>query len=305
MAKPQVGIVRKSRPNSTFLVLSINNSPSAIAAARKLCGSATKMAAGVNKSDKGADLAFVLSFGDAFWRVISPTSPRRLRPFSGVSGATQEVPATGGDIFIHVSSKKRGANFALAREAMAILKGHAIVMDEAQCFVYQDSRDLTGFIDGTANPKGRAATLAALVDDDAEFNGGSFVLAQRYVHDLEKWGTLSTGEQERIIGRTKKKSVELDPKPEDSHVSRAEIMEGGKERKIVRHSMPYGSAKGVQGLFFTAYAKDPAIFEAQLARMFGGAPDGMRDRLMEFSRPVTGAFFFAPSMKGLENLARF
>jgi putative iron-dependent peroxidase len=304
MAKPQIGIVRKSRPYSTFLVLSINNSPSAIEAVRKLCWSVTKMSAGVNKADKGADLAFVLSFGDAFWKTLSPTAPKRLGPFNGISGTTQEVPATGGDIFIHINSKKPGANFALASEAMAILKGHAIVMDEAQCFVYQDSRDLTGFIDGTANPKGRAATIAALVDDDAKFNDGSFVLTQRYVHNLEKWGTVPAQEQERIIGRTKKKSVELDPKPEDSHIARAEIMEGGKERKIVRHSMPYGSAKGVQGLFFVAYAKDPAIFETQLARMFGGAPDGMRDRLMEFSRPVTGAFFFAPSMTGLANLAR-
>ncbi len=291
-------------PYSTFLVLQINASPSANAAVRKLCGSASKMSANVNKADKGADLAFVLSFGDAFWRELSPTAPKRLKTFNGISGTTPGVPATGGDVFIHINSKRPGVNFALAREAMAMLKGHAIVMDEAECFVYQDSRDLTGFIDGTANPKGRAAALAALVDDDAKFNGGSFVLAQRYVHDLEKWETLPTSEQERIIGRTKKKSVELDPKPEDSHISRAEIVEGGKERKIVRHSMPYGSAKGVQGLFFVAYAKDPAIFEAQLARMFGGATDGMRDRLMEFTRPVTGAFFFAPSMKGLGNLAR-
>ncbi|MBI3581386.1 MAG: Dyp-type peroxidase [Nitrospinae bacterium] len=290
MAKPQIGIVRKGLPYSTFLVLSITTSPAANAAVRKLCGAASKMAADVNKSDKGADLAFVLSFGDAFFRGLSPKIPKQLRPFNGVPGATTGVPATGGDIFIHVNSKKPGANYALAREAMTVLKGHARVMDEVQGFVYQDSRDLTGFIDGTANPKGRAASLAALVDDDAEFNGGSFVLAQRYVHDLEKWETLPAREQERIIGRTKKKSVELDPKPEDAHIARAEIMEGGRERKIVRHSMPYGSAGGERGLFFTAYAKDPAIFEAQLARMFGGAPDGMRDRLMEFSRPVTGAF---------------
>lgn len=291
-------------PYGIFLVLRVENSPSAMAAVRRFCGAISKTVSGLNKADKGSSLACTVSFGADLWRKISSGAPKRLRPFGGTSGKALSAPATGGDVFLHINSSRQGANYACARQLLAMLDGCALVAEEAHGFNYLDSRDLTGFIDGTANPKGREKARAALVVDDAGFNGGSFVLTQRYVHNLAGWETLPARAQERIIGRTKKDSVELDPKPDDSHIARAEIVEGGRELKIVRHSMPYGAAGGEQGLFFVAYAKDPAIFEAQLSRMFGSAPDGLHDRLMEFSRPVSGAFFFAPSLAVLARLAR-
>ena len=299
---PQPGIVRRGMPYSIFLILTVKSSSSATAAVRRLCGAIPKISAALNKN-RGTKLACTASFGAAYWKTLSSRAPKMLRPFAGISGKKTKVPSTGGDIFLHINSAQQGVNFACAKELLALLDGHATVKEEVHSFVYLDSRDLTGFIDGTANPKGKE-TAAALVDDDPRFNGGSYVLTQRYVHDLEKWKTVPVRQQERVIGRTKKESLELDPKPADSHISRAEIVEKGKELKIVRHSMPYGAAGGKQGLFFVAYAKDPAIFEAQLDRMFGAAPDGMRDKLMNFTRPETGAFFFAPSLAALARLAR-
>lgn len=184
--------------------------------------------------------------------------------------------------------------------------GLVAVLEEVEGFSYLDSRDLTGFIDGTANPKGEERMEVALIgDEDPDFAGGSYVLAQRYVHDLEKWSRLPVAEQEMVFGRTKPDSTELgeDKKPATAHISRVEIEEDGEELKIVRHSLPYGKASGESGLFFIAYSKDARIFEKMLSRMIGTAGDGLHDHLMDFTRAVSGAIFFVPPLEVLRRLA--
>jgi putative iron-dependent peroxidase len=180
------------------------------------------------------------------------------------------------------------------------------LMEEVAGFRYLDSRDLTGFIDGTENPKGAGRAAAALIGrEDPDYAGGSYVAVQRYVHDLAKWRLMGDREQERIIGRTKPDSMELpaSKKPATAHISRVVIKEDEEELQILRHSYPYGTVKEA-GLFFVAYTKSLDIFDRMLQRMMGASGDGLHDRLMEFSHAVTGAAFFVPSLATLAALKK-
>jgi porphyrinogen peroxidase len=177
-------------------------------------------------------------------------------------------------------------------------------MEEVHGFRYLDTRDLTGFIDGTENPKGKERAMAALIGkEDPAFAGGSYAFTQRYVHDLKKWASIPLPEREGAIGRRKKDSKELSAKvkPPTAHISRVVIEENGEELQIVRHSFPYGAVTQA-GLFFIAYTKDLAVPEKMLSRMFGTSGDGLHDHLMDFTRAVSGATFFAPSLKVLKSL---
>jgi len=197
-------------------------------------------------------------------------------------------------------------NLELAMRLAHRLQPVATVSEEMHGFRYLDSRDLTGFIDGTENPKGKDRAAAALIGaEDRQFAGGSYMAVQRYVHDLDRWRRLDDREQERIIGRTKRKSIELlkSRKPDTAHVSRVVIKRDGEELQILRQSYPWGTVREA-GLYFVAYTKSLDIFDLILARMMGASDDGRHDRLMEFSRAVTGATFFAPSLETLASLQR-
>jgi putative iron-dependent peroxidase len=179
-------------------------------------------------------------------------------------------------------------------------------LDEVQGFRYFDERDLLGFVDGTENPRGEAAIEAVLVgDEDADFAGGSYVIVQKYLHDLGAWNTLSTEAQERIIGRTKLSDIELDDsvKPTSAHNALTTIVENGKEVKILRDNMPFGRpAHGEFGTYFIGYSRSPRTIEQMLENMFIGRPPGNYDRILDFSRAVTGNLFFVPSATFLENV---
>jgi putative iron-dependent peroxidase len=180
-------------------------------------------------------------------------------------------------------------------------------VDEVQGFRYFDERDLLGFVDGTENPRGAAATEAVLIgDEDAAFEGGSYVIVQKYLHDLDAWNTLSTETQERIIGRTKLSDIELDDsvKPTSAHSALTTIVENGREIKILRDNMPFGRpGYGEFGTYFIGYSRSPRTIEQMLENMFIGRPPGNYDRLLDFSRAVTGNLFFVPSATFLENVA--
>ena len=174
-------------------------------------------------------------------------------------------------------------------------------------FRYFDDRDLIGFVDGTENPTGQAAVDAVLVgDENPEFAGGSYVVVQKYLHDLGRWNSLSTEAQERIIGRTKLSDIELDDsiKPTSAHNALTTIVEDGKEIKILRDNMPFGrAAQGEFGTYFIGYSRSPKTIEQMLENMFIGRPPGNYDRLLDVSRAVTGNLFYAPSIRFPENAA--
>ncbi len=180
-------------------------------------------------------------------------------------------------------------------------------MDEAHGFNYFDDRDLIGFVDGTENPVGQAAIDATIVgEEDMAFAGGSYLIVQKYLHDLKGWNALPVEQQERIIGRTKLSDIELDDavKPTSAHNALTTIMEDGEQLEIVRDNMPFGEVgKGEFGTYFIGYARSPTTIEQMLVNMFVGRPPGNYDRLLDFSRAVTGTLFFVPPATFLENVA--
>lgn len=247
-----------------------------------------------------AGLVTVVGFGPVLWQNLSGSIAPGLHALQPLAGKFS-MPATGGDIFLHIHSSRYDLCFALAQDFMAESDDVFEVLEETAGFRYLDSRDLTGFIDGTENPHEmeERAAVALLGDDAGEYAHGSFVFAQRYVHRLDKWKRINVDAQERVIGRSKLESIELDDavKPATAHIARTVIEENGAELQIVRHSLPYGEASGEQGLFFVAYTKNISIIDRMLARMFGTDADGGSDRLLDFVTPVGGGYFFAPSQE--------
>lgn len=306
MPTPQAGIIPAPNPNALFLVLRVLDPEKNSKAVAKVAAGIPALVEKVGAIDPRAKLVCTVSFGSDFWDVVSPGKrPAGLHPFKAIEADGRRAPSTGGDVFLHILSKRHDLNFELATRVRNQLGGAIEVMDEVHGFQYLDSRDLTGFIDGTENPKGGKdrAEVALIGNEDAAFAGGSYVFTQRYVHNLQKWATVPTKEQEKIIGRRKSDSEELSAKvkPPTAHISRTVIEENGEELEIVRHSFPYGTVSE-NGLFFIAYCKTLDIPEKMLARMIGTTGDGLHDHLMDYSHAVSGAYFFAPSLEILRTL---
>ncbi len=307
MADPQAGIVPEPSQNALFLILRVVNPLQDGPAVARVAAQVPALIQKVGALDRRAKLVCTVSFGPEFWDVVSPRKrPRGLRPFKALDAGGRRAPNSGGDLLLHILSKRHDLNFEVAMRIRKQLGEHVAVMDEVHGFRYLDGRDLIGFLDGTANPKGKERSAVALIgNEDRDFAGGSFVFTQRYVHDINAWVAQSTAEQEDVIGRRKRDSKEMSDarKPPTAHVSRVVIEEDGKELEIVRHSFPYGTVSEA-GLFFIAYNKTIDTFEKMLSRMMGAAGDGLHDHLMDFTRPVSGATFFAPSVQVLKALGQ-
>lgn len=253
-----------------------------------------------------AQIKTSVAFGQTLWQSLYEKTPEGLKILEPIHGSFN-MPAVPADVLIHIASARADICFALSQSFFEGIQDQVEVLDERVCFRYFDGRDITGFIDGTENPQfpdDRAET-ALLGDEHAVFTDGSFVFAQRYAHDLEKWKKLKVDSQEQVMGRTKLESIELDDdvKPENAHVARTVVEdEKGEELEILRHSLPYGDGKGDQGLFFIAYTKDLSRIDRMLERMFGTSDDGIHDRLLHFVTPLDGAYYFAPSEEVLEEI---
>ena len=245
----------------------------------------------------------VLAFGPALWSRLAPDRvPVGLHPFAGVHGAEgHHAPATPHALWFWLHGDHPDELFARALGVQRSLKGVARLAAEERGFRFRDSRDLLGFIDGSANPEGPARLEVALVPERKRGAGGSHVFAQRWVHDLAAFEALSERDQEKVIGRTRVDSVELKGRamPADSHVRRTDIEVGGEAQEIYRRSAPFGTVRE-HGLYFLGFSRDAARFDNLLASMFGATADGRRDRLLEFSRPTSGALYFAPSVEDLD-----
>jgi putative iron-dependent peroxidase len=245
----------------------------------------------------------VIGYGSDFWRALAPSDvPDDLAPFQPLGRVGgHHAPATQHDFWLWINGSSRDVVFEHARAAANAIADVATVATDQPAFVHRDSRDLTGFIDGTANPALLEAPRAALVPDGRPGAGGSIVLTQRWVHNLDAFQALPVSEQERVFGRTKADSVEFEgPKlPVNAHIARTQIEDpSGEEIPIYRRSVPYGTI-AEHGLYFVAFSADRARLDRMLARMFGMAEDGVHDRLTDFSRPVTGAYYFAPALTWL------
>jgi porphyrinogen peroxidase len=290
-----------------FLVVTIAPGLDNRAAVRSFCGDLQGLIRAVDFRDLGAHLSCVMGIGSEAWdRLFGDPRPAELHPFQEIQAESRHAVSTPGDLLFHIRAKRADLCFELATQIMARLGDAASTVDEVHGFRYFDDRDLLGFVDGTENPRGEAVIGAAIIgEEDPTFIGGSYVIVQKYLHDMDRWNALSTEAQERIIGRTKLTDIELDDsiKPTFAHNALTTITENGKEFQIVRDNMPFGNAAaGEFGTYFIGYCRTPRITEQMIENMFVGRPPGNYDQLLDFSRPVTGALFFVPSVTFLESV---
>ncbi|GII74103.1 peroxidase [Sphaerisporangium melleum] len=289
-----------------FLVVTV--SPGGEPAARDLLTDLPALQRSVGFRAPEGRLSCVAGIGSAAWdRLFGGPRPAELHEFRELNGPEHRAVSTPGDLLFHIRAMRLDLCFELASQIMDRLRDVVVVRDEVQGFKYFDVRDLLGFVDGTENPVGPVASEAVLIgEEDPEFAGGSYVIVQKYVHDLRAWNALTVDEQEKVIGRTKLSNIELDDavKPADSHVALTTITDpDGTERRILRDNMPFGNVgRGVFGTYFIGYARTPAVTERMLENMFLGDPAGNHDRILAFSKAITGTLFFVPSLDFLDDL---
>jgi putative iron-dependent peroxidase len=253
-----------------------------------------------------AQLSCVTGIGSELWdRLFTGAKPAGLHRFRQWKGATHTAISTPGDLLFHLRAGQLDVCFEMATKIAGRLAGAADIVDETHGFKYFDERDLLGFVDGSENPVGDAARRAVVIgDEDPDFAGGSYVIVQKYVHDMAAWNSLTVEEQEAAVGRSKLDNIEIADKATNSHVALNTVDDpDGTELKILRDNMPFGSvAAGEFGTYYIAYAATPDVPEQMLRRMFLGNPYGNHDRLLDFSTPRTGSLFFVPTGDFLDDL---
>ena len=290
-----------------FLVVTINPDPNNHTAVRSFCADLPALNRAVEFRNLEAGLTCVMGIGSEAWdSLFGQPRPAELHPFREIRAGSRHAISSPGDLLFHIRAKRMDLCFELATRIMASLGGAVSAVDEVHGFRYFDDRDLLGFVDGTENPRGQGVIEAAIIgEEDRAFAGGSYVIVQKYLHDMDGWNALSTETQERIIGRNKLSDVELDDsiKPTSAHNALTTITENGREFKILRDNMPFGNAAaGEFGTYFIGYCRTPRVTEQMIENMFVGRPPGNYDRLLDFSRAVTGTLFFVPSASFLESI---
>ncbi|KMK50901.1 peroxidase [[Actinobacillus] muris] len=298
MATPQSGITLTHRKAGIFLEAQVQDLAPLADRIRTLHQQFNDL----QQQYSDVPLGLTLAFGDRIWKQLAGQSAPELKPFMPFGQAGKEyAPATQRDLFIHIQSDRPDLNFSVALIVVEQLNGIATIEEEIHGFRWVEERDFTGFIDGTENPATDEKLRDVALITEGEDAGGSYVLTQRYQHQLAKWHKMPVARQEQVIGRTKADSVELDDVPPHSHVGRVDLKENGKGLKILRHSLPYGTASGAHGLYFLAFSKRLHNIDQQLKSMFGEL-DGKTDRLLGFTQAMSGGYYFAPSLERLLSL---
>ncbi|WP_426573359.1 Dyp-type peroxidase [Aquihabitans sp. McL0605] len=280
--------------------------PGAGAAALSSALVAVRLANADHRTNGGTNL--VIGFGPALWEVFPDAlagPPVSAFPGYRNDAAGHHAPATQEDIWVWIHGPQPDLVIDVVRAVTAALAPVATLALDQPGFVYHDSRDLTGFIDGTANPFLDDAPDEAVVPDDQPGAGGCYAMSMRFVHDLDAFGALEVDDQELVFGRTKDHSVELPAgtKPADSHIGLAEVADdAGDELVVYRRSVPWGTA-AQQGLHFVSFGADVDRFDLQLRHLYGLVDPALVDRLLSFTTAVTGSFWLCPSVECLEAVA--
>jgi len=306
MPESQSVTARLSR-SAIFLVATFSPDPVAPGIVRGFLADLSGIVRAIGFRDLDADLSCVTGIGSDAWdRLFGAPRPRELHPFREIDGV-HHAPSTPGDLLFHIRASRMGLCFELATQIMVRIGSVAAIVDETHGFKYFDDRDLLGFVDGTENPVGQECADATIIgDEDPAFAGGSYVIVQKYLHDLPKWEKVPVEQQEGFIGRRKLSDIELldDVKPSFAHNALTVIHdEEGNQLDILRDNMPFGTiGKGEYGTYFIGYARSPTRVERMLDNMFIGNPPGNYDRLLDFSRAVTGTLFFIPTSTFLDDV---
>jgi porphyrinogen peroxidase len=291
-----------------FLVLTINPGDENRASVLSLCADLSALLRAVGFRALEGSLSCIMGFGSDAWdRLFGSPHPAELHPFRQIRSGPRHAVSTPGDLVFHIRAKRMDLCFELATQVLTRLQGAVTTSDEVHGFRYFDDRDLLGFVDGTENPTGSAAADAVYIgDEDPAFTGGSYVIVQKYLHNLDAWNKLPTEAQEKIIGRTKISDIELDDsvKPTSAHNALTVIEENGGEIKILRDNMPFGRpGQGEFGTYFIGYSRSPRTIEQMLENMFIGRPPDNYDRILDFSTAVTGSLFFIPTATFLDSVS--
>ncbi|MGA2954033.1 MAG: Dyp-type peroxidase [Caulobacteraceae bacterium] len=303
---PQAIDARLSRA-AIFLVVTLDPGSEHDAAVRSFFADLSSLVRGVGFRAQDGELSCVMGIGSDAWdRLFGAPKPQDLHPFREIRG-THLAVATPGDLLFHLRAARMDLCFELATHIMARLGAAVLAADETHGFRYFDARDLLGFVDGTENPVGQAAVDATLIGkEDARFAGGSYVIVQKYLHDLGKWNAMPVEKQEGIVGRAKLSDIEQEDSAKQpfAHNVLTTIMDGDEQLEILRDNMPFGDvAKGEFGTYFIGYARSPKRIEQMLENMFVGLPPGNYDRLLDVSRAVTGSLFFVPTASFLDDVS--
>lgn len=296
MAQSQSGVLLEHCRFGIFIEVKVGNDLDRI---RNGCKAFLSALAELQQKYPEAVLGAVVSFGSDLWKQLSEgQGASELKPFVPLGKGL--APATQRDMLVHILSQRHDINFTLAQAALNAFGNAIVVEEEIHGFRWIEERDLSGFVDGTENPQGDARPEVAAIADGQKDAGGSYVLVQRYIHNLNIWSGMPIKAQENAMGRTKVDNEELpsEQRQPTSHLGRVDLKEDGKGLKILRQSLPYGTASGEHGLMFIAYSACLHNIEQQLLSMFGDL-DGKTDQLLRFSKPVSGSYYFAPSLSRL------
>jgi porphyrinogen peroxidase len=299
-------VVAKLTNSAIYLVVTLNPEHRHEETVRALCGDLASLLRAVGFRDPDGRLSCVMAFGSDAWdRLFGQPRPSELHPFREIKGQHHAV-STPGDMLFHIRATRMDLCFELATQIMSRIGDAVSTVDEVHGFKYFDERDLLGFVDGTENPVDQDAIDAAIIDEeDPHFAGGSYVITQKYLHDLKAWDMLPVEQQENIVGRAKLSDIEQTDaaKAPYAHNVLTNIEKDGEQLQIVRDNMPFGEiGKGEFGTYFIGYARSPDRIEQMLVNMFVGRPPGNYDRLLDFSKAVTGTLFFVPSATFLANV---
>jgi putative iron-dependent peroxidase len=299
-------VVAKLTSAAIFLVVTLSPEPRHAETVLALCGDLASLLRAIGFRDPDGRLSCVTAFGSDAWdRLFGQPKPSDLHPFREIKGQHHAV-STPGDMLFHIRATRMDLCFELATQIMSRLGDAVSTADEVHGFKYFDERDLLGFVDGTENPVDQDAIDAAIIgDEDPIFAGGSYVIVQKYLHDLKAWNTVPVEQQENIVGRAKLSDIEQADaaKAPYAHNVLTNIEKDGEQLQIVRDNMPFGDAgKGEFGTYFIGYARSPDRIEQMLENMFVGRPPGNYDRLLDFSKAVTGTLFFVPSATFLDSV---
>jgi len=289
------------------LIVTVRADAEAMKRARSVVADIGGLVRTVGFRDLQGRLSCNVGIGSSAWdRLGRPTRPAQLRNFAEIRGPVHIAVSTPGDLLFHIRADRADLCFELERLVLDALGDTVTVVDEVQGFRYFDARDVLGFVDGTENPTGDSMQQASLIQgDDPGFEAGSYVVVQKYMHNLTNWKTLPISTQESIVGRTKLENIELDDTDKrKSHKSLTTIVDAdGIEHDILRYNMPFGRpGQSEYGTYFIGYARNLWVIEKMLQNMFVGVPEGEYDRILDFSTPVTGTTFFAPSNSMLSAL---
>lgn len=293
MYTPQAGIFALGTSSHAYLEFDILD-------AKKNDEFASKISAIREPRTTTGGVNFVIGFRPELWRSLAPedTPP-------GVEGFNKEIhgtegfvmPGTQHEALVWLSGSAYDVLFDMARSVVRDLAGLASLKDETASWPYRHDRDLTGFIDGSENPTLLDAPSAALIPEGLPGAAGSVLLLQKWKHKVTEWESLPVDQQERVMGRTKLDSVEFTNKPPESHIARTDQDEFG---KIFRRNMPYGGVSD-HGTMFVGFSADQKRLSRMLDSM-AGLVNGTRDALTRYTQPLTGSYYFVPSVESLRRL---